>query len=246
MELLHRMVARETSLADGLRQLGVADPPTIDLLARFGDLLLSRAIPRGYLGPGEQDRLVPRHLLDAVTLAAHLDSNGPIVDVGSGAGLPGVVLAAMDPRRPVTLLEASARRAGFLREVVHELGLGSVEIVQSRAEDFARGPTRESACVGTARALASPLEALELVLPLVRVGGMVGLPVGEEEGRRVDALSAGAARLGGDAVELRRIEVPGMVGARWVMIVRKIRPTPDRFPRSPSARRRRSVIEAVE
>lgn len=230
------MVSRETLITEGADRLGVElDTPTLARLVMLSDLLVDRAIPRGLLAQGERDRVLPRHLLEALALVRWLPQ-GAYIDVGSGAGLPGLVLACVRSG-PSTLVEVQGRRAGFLREAVHALDL-TVEVVQDRVEAVCRSDRREGASAVTARALAPIAEALELIVPLCAVEGVIAIPVGELTSTELAQAGAAADALGGAAPRLERFEVPGATESRWAMIVRKLRSTPDRYPRLPGPRRR--------
>src|SRR5688572_23672876 len=160
------MVARETSISSALAgsRLLPDDPgeseEAIRRLETFAELLRDVAIPRGFLGPAEGGRVVGRHVLESVGLSAVVPPDGLLIDVGSGAGLPGVVLAVLRSS-PVVLIEAQARRAAFLREVSAAIGT-TYDVVHARAEDAARSDLRETAATVVARALAEPAVALEL------------------------------------------------------------------------------------
>jgi 16S rRNA (guanine527-N7)-methyltransferase len=232
------MVSRETLISDALRQLGIpTDVVAVSKLVRFSEMLEEIAVPRGFLGPDEAERIAARHVLESAGLASFAFAEGSptadwgsVIDVGSGAGLPGLVLACLGAE-PVWLVEAQARRAAFLREAVHELAV-AVEVVQSRAEIEGHGPMRESAKVVTARALAASAAALELTVPLSEVGGRVLIPMAEPGPEALRDAEAASEVLGGGPPELVGFEVPGMKERRWVMIVPKLRSTPEKYPRS--------------
>jgi 16S rRNA (guanine527-N7)-methyltransferase len=125
------------------------------------------------------DRFYERHVADSLRLLDLL-GDGPCVDVGSGAGLPGIPLAIAGPARRWHLLEPRRQRAAFLEEVVRELGLANVEVLPLRAEEAALDPgLRGAHQAATARALASPARAVGLLRPLVAPGGIVAVFVGE-------------------------------------------------------------------
>jgi 16S rRNA (guanine527-N7)-methyltransferase len=245
------MVARETSIAAGLSELGIEPAQeTVEKLERFAHLLEYQAIPAGFLGPHEGPRIVTRHILECAALHPHLGDGTQTIDVGSGAGLPGIVLAILG--QSVTLVETTARRADFLRGALADLGIPG-DVVQARAEDAGRGDLRESAEAVAARALASPAVALELCLPLARVGGLVVLLAGGPP-PSADASRAGrpgahqfgglddvTSRLGGGPASWVPLAVPGAEGARWVIMVEKIRPTPEAFPRRSGAAKKRPL-----
>jgi 16S rRNA (guanine527-N7)-methyltransferase len=144
--------------------------PALPLAARYAALLAGPGVERGILGPREAGRLWDRHLLNCAPLAELIPPRSLIVDVGSGGGLPGVILAMLLPNAKVVLLEPMARRAAFLEECVRELGLSNAATCRLRAEEAAGDLVAD---VVTARAVA-PLDRLvALTLPLVRPGGLV-------------------------------------------------------------------------
>jgi len=137
---------------------------------RYARLLAGPAVARGLIGPREVPRLWERHLLNSAAVAELVPHPCSLVDLGSGAGLPGIVLALLLPDVAVTLLEPMLRRVTFLEECVHALGLQNAHVRRGRAEELAG---QLSADVVTARAVA-PLDRLAaLALGLVRPGGTV-------------------------------------------------------------------------
>jgi 16S rRNA (guanine527-N7)-methyltransferase len=165
----------------------------LDLAERFAGMLEEQGVLRGLIGPREVGRLWERHLLNSAVLAELLSPNCHAVDVGSGAGLPGIPLAIARPDIQLTLLEPMARRVAWLQEVVAELGL-TVEVVRGRAEE---APVRERLSgqdVVVARAVA-PMERLaQWCLPLLRPGGRLlalkGASASEELARDAAAIQA--------------------------------------------------------
>ncbi len=148
---------------------------------------------------------------------------GPIVDVGSGGGTPGIPLAAALPEREVTLLEAERRKADFLERWTHELP--NLRVIWGRAEEQATDCYK----VAVAKALAPPPVAAEWCLPLVAVGGAVVLWVGPSA--EPDRVARVAEQLGGELAE----SPPGF------LVVRKVAPTPAGFPRRPGMARKRPL-----
>jgi 16S rRNA (guanine527-N7)-methyltransferase len=164
-------------------------------MARYADILATRGVERGLIGPREVDRLWPRHLANCAVVAeearTEIRSGAHVADVGSGAGLPGVVWALVRPDLTVTLIEPLLRRATFLSEVVAELGLADrVSVVRSRAED-----TPGSFDVVTARAVARLDQLVSWAMPLVQAGGWLvalkGATVADELVQARRAISRG-------------------------------------------------------
>jgi 16S rRNA (guanine527-N7)-methyltransferase len=142
----------------------------LPLAIAYAELLVTDGVVRGLIGPREAPRIWERHLINCAVTSEVIDINASVVDVGSGAGLPGIVLAIARPDLTITLVEPLARRTAFLSEAVTALGLdATVTVVRARAEDLAGG--RPTADVVTARAVA-PLDRLAgWCLPLAAVGG---------------------------------------------------------------------------
>jgi 16S rRNA (guanine527-N7)-methyltransferase len=205
----------------------------LSLAVAYAELLITDGVVRGLIGPREAPRVWERHLINCGVMSEIIPFGASVVDVGSGAGLPGIVLAVARPDLMVTLVEPLARRTAFLSEAVTKLGLGTtVTVVRSRAEDVVGGPP-VAADVVTARAVA-PLDRLAgWCLPLAAVGGRLlalkGSSAADEVAEHRDAI----ARLGGSEPVVRLcgvgvIEPPSTV----VEIVRDRDAVPPR-PRSP-------------
>ena len=140
----------------------------LPIAERYVDLLTSAGVERGLIGPREVPRIWERHVVNCAVVVPRVPVDATVADVGSGAGLPGLVWAIARPDLHVTLIEPLLRRTTFLEEAVEALGLDQVTVLRARAEDV-----RESFDVVTARAVA-PLEKLAgWCLPLVRPGGVL-------------------------------------------------------------------------
>ncbi len=137
---------------------------------RYVALLGGPGVDRGLIGPREMDRVWDRHILNCAVVAELVPSRCRLVDIGSGAGLPGVVLAMLRPDASVVLVESMLRRSAFLDECVADLGLANVEVIRSRAEDLAG---KVSADVVTARAVAPLRRLVEWAAGAVRPGGTI-------------------------------------------------------------------------
>ncbi len=168
-------------------------------MSRYAALLTEVGVSRGLLGPREVPRLWERHLLNCAVVAAAPAAGAQVVDVGSGAGLPGLVWAILRPDLEVVLLEPSLRRCTFLVEAVASLGLGNVEVDRSRAEDAA---DRYAADVVTARAVAPLERLLGWTLPLLRPGGRLLAFKGRTAGAELAAARATLSSTGGTAARV--------------------------------------------
>lgn len=158
---------------------------------------------RGLIGPLEPARLWSRHLLNSAVAAPLFASGSRVGDVGSGAGLPGLVLAIARPDVEWVLIEPMERRVMWLREQKDALRLENVEIVRARGEEWAEGPVLDAV---TARAVSALKTLIPLTAPLVRVGGELVLLKGANAGNEIEAASKQIRRFGLDDV---RVEVVG-------------------------------------
>jgi 16S rRNA (guanine527-N7)-methyltransferase len=175
--------------------------------SRYAELLVGAGVDRGLIGPRETSRIWERHLLNCAVVAAGIPPGASVVDVGSGAGLPGLVLALVRPDLSMLLVEPLERRAEFLQETVETLGLTQVQVVRTRAEEL--GPI--AADVVTARAVAPLGKLAGWCLPLLRSGGTLlalkGARAADELGaaepvlRRMGATAWRIATMGLDVLE---------------------------------------------
>jgi 16S rRNA (guanine527-N7)-methyltransferase len=169
----------------------------LELAERYAALLADDGVLRGLIGPREAPRLWQRHLLNCAVLADALPEGSDVADIGSGAGLPGLVLAIRRPDLRITLVEPLLRRTTFLSEAVDRLGLASVEVVRARAEEL---HGRREFAVVTSRAVAPLPRLLDWSMPLVRQGGALVAMKGSTAQAEVEAATADLVRHGAGAV----------------------------------------------
>jgi 16S rRNA (guanine527-N7)-methyltransferase len=152
-----------------------------DGVSRYAAMLRDQGELRGLIGPREVPRIWERHILNSAAIVPYLPTSGSVADIGSGAGLPGVVLALMRPELEVILIEPMERRTTWLAEVVDELGLTNVQVKRGRAEEFHDAFEVDAV---TSRAVAALSKLVRMSMPLVRVGGemviLKGRSVAEE------------------------------------------------------------------
>ena len=187
---------------------------------RYAELLATAGVEWGLLGPHEVDRIWDRHLLNCAVVAELVEAGERVVDIGSGAGLPGLPMAIAKPGLRVVLVESLFRRTEFLRMVIDELGL-DVDVVRGRAEDPEVRETAGGADAVTSRAVASLDKLTRWGGPLLRQGGRLLAIKGERAPEEVDEHRRGMAKLG--ATDARVVECGGglvsppttVVVARW-------------------------------
>ncbi len=192
---------------------GAAPPPPataagvfgdrVELAQHFAELLAGPGVERGLLGPREVDRLWDRHILNSVAVAELIESGARVLDIGSGAGLPGIPIAIARPDLRVTLIEPMLRRTAFLEEAVAALGI-DVAIVRGRAEDPGVRSQVGGADVVVSRAVASLDKLSRWSLPLLRPGGRMLALKGERAEEEVAEARRGMVPLGATGVRVVR------------------------------------------
>ncbi|HKC27818.1 MAG TPA: 16S rRNA (guanine(527)-N(7))-methyltransferase RsmG [Jatrophihabitans sp.] len=195
-----------------------------DLAQRYAQRLAGDGVQRGLIGPREAERLWDRHLINSAVLTDLVPPGARVVDVGTGAGLPGIPMSIRRPDLAVDLVEPMQRRVTFLEEVVAELGLGTrVRVVRGRAEDEAVATEVGEADWVVARAVA-PLDRLvRWCLPLVAPGGHLLALKGSRAGSEVEEHRAAMRHAGAGRVDVTRIDVPGLDDSTWVVRVERSR-----------------------
>ena len=185
---------------------------------QFHDLLVDQGELRGLVGPREFARLWERHLLNSAAVVPFLPTEGRIIDLGSGAGLPGIVVAAMLPSAEVVLLEPMERRTDWLSEVAEVLGLDNVVVRRGRAQD------EHGQLVGdavTVRAVASLEKLYRWAIPLLNRAGRLSRSRGARRRRRSRRPSTSARKLGAGTASV--VDAPTIEGVEVTRVVRVVR-----------------------
>ncbi len=202
-------------------------------LSEYLDLLMEANRSFNLTAIRDRDTAWDRHILDSLSLLPYLPEDDSIIDIGSGGGLPGIVLAITHPDRPICLLEATGKKARFLEQTAAELGLDQVSVVADRAETAGHEPAlREQFDVAIARAVADLPALLEFTAPFVRKGGRVLAMKGKSADKEIDRSSRARTTLGlGEAATHYPLKTKGR--ETCVIGFRKIRATPKAYPRLP-------------
>jgi 16S rRNA (guanine527-N7)-methyltransferase len=232
-----------STLVRGARELGVElDARQLATFERYYRLLEATGSRSSVTAVRGYEAVQQRHFLESLALLPPLREAGllapgareRVLDLGAGAGLPGLPLKIAAPQLELTLLEATARKADFLRETVRDLALDGVEVLVGRAEDAARqAGRRESYDLVVARAVAALPALLELALPFLRVGGVLAAPKGSRAPQEVRRSERALDILGGELLSAAALAVPGAEHRLWLILVRKVAPTPAIYPRRP-------------
>lgn len=220
----------EEILRSGLAALGLpAD--CVPQLLRYAALLEEKNRVMNLTAITDPAEVARLHFLDSAALLTLTDLRGKtLVDVGTGAGFPGLPIRIVEPSVRVTLLDSLGKRVAFLQEVCDALGLSDAACVHARAEEFAAG-NRERFDAAVSRAVASLPMLAELCLPLVKVGGtfIAMKSVGAVE--ELDAAGRAVSVLGGRIAAVRDYAIPGTEITHRAVLIEKVKPTPPKYPR---------------
>ena len=181
----------------------------------------------------EEQEVYNKHFLDSLMIVKALDLNKEftLCDVGSGAGFPSIPLSIISDNAKVTIIDALNKRIKFLNDLILELGLKNVIALHERAEDYAK-IKREFFDVTTARAVARLNILSELCLPLTKVGGYFIAMKGQGGNEEIKEATKGIEILGGHVEKVISLELPDNAGARDIIIIKKLKETPKKYPRA--------------
>ncbi len=216
----------------GLAQWGLS-PDKAEALTVYGELLLEKNKVMNLTAITDPREVATLHMLDCAALCSRVDHSGRrLIDVGTGAGFPGLVVDILCPDCQVTLLDPLEKRLGFIREVIEVLGLSNVALLHARGEDAGReAGLRERFDFAAARAVAELKVLAELCLPFVAVGGRFLAMKTVGSGPEVDAARPLIGQLGGRVDKPWDYVIPGTDVAHRVWPIVKAGPTPEQFPR---------------
>ena len=220
----------EAHLRKGLAELGLGDDAAPSLL-RFGELLLEKNKVMNLTAITDPEDVASLHFLDSAALLTLADLKGKtVVDVGTGAGFPGMPMKILEPSIQLTLLDSLGKRITFLQEVCNELGLQNVQCVHARAEEFA-AEHRQSFDFAVSRAVANLSMLCELCLPLVKPGGYFLSMKSVESNEELNAAKRAIQTLGGQVKRTADYQIPGTDVTHRVIFIKKVAETPKKYPR---------------
>lgn len=179
-----------------------------------------------------EDDIILKHFVDSLTIKKYISENEKIIDIGTGAGFPGIPLAIMNKNNKITLMDSLNKRIVFLNDVIDKLKLTNVKAIHSRAEELAKNKTyREKYDIAVSRAVANLSTLVEYMLPFVSVGGkcicMKGPNIEEELKNAKNAIK----ELGGEIIKIENFKLPESDNERNIVIIKKVKETSNKYPR---------------
>lgn len=203
----------------------------LDQLDAFAQILVDYNQKVNLTAITDPEGIEDKHFLDSLLFASQPEVAGRMVDVGAGAGFPGIVTKIFKPELELTLMEPTGKRVDFLKYACAQLGLTGVEFAKERAEEAARKPWREQFDIACARAVAALPVLCEYCLPLVKPGGLFIALKGPDAEAEVQAAAHALRVLGGQYAETRAFTLPDG-SARGLVVCKKISQTPTVYPRN--------------
>ncbi|MBO5348607.1 MAG: 16S rRNA (guanine(527)-N(7))-methyltransferase RsmG [Clostridia bacterium] len=180
----------------------------------------------------EPKEIIIKHFIDSLTIASQIDKNTKIIDIGTGAGFPGIPLKIYNDSINITLLDSLNKRTLFLKEVADKLNLQGVEIIHGRAEDFAQDVKyREKYDIAVSRAVAPLNILLEYLTPYVKVNGNVIAMKGSNATEEINDSEKALKQLNSTIEETKKMYLPNENGERYIITIRKDKKTPKVYPR---------------
>jgi 16S rRNA (guanine527-N7)-methyltransferase len=192
----------------------------------------------------DPDQIESRHFLDSISVlrAVNLQPGCKVIDVGTGAGFPGLPLRIVNPKIALTCLESTGKKCDYIAQVARKLDMADVNVVHGRAEEVGQDPAhRERYDVALARAVARMPVLVEYLLPLLRVGGKMIALKGESAAQEVSTAQHALRVLGGEMRRLIPVELPEVAETHYLVLIEKVAASPAQYPRRPGVPSRKPL-----
>lgn len=178
----------------------------------------------------DPEEVIKKHFVDSITIKKYIKEKSRLIDVGTGAGFPGIPLKIVDKSIKLTLLDSLNKRINFLNEIIEKLNLKEVNTIHSRAEEYAKNKVRESYDVAVSRAVADLPILLEYLMPYVKLNGICICMKGPKAQEELERSKKAINILGGKLEKVEKITIDEEM-ERNLIIIRKIKDTPNKYPR---------------
>ena len=215
-----------------------------NLFAKYNEMLISYNEVMNLTAITEPDEVKEKHFLDSITLilSEKLENGMSLIDIGAGAGFPSLPVKIVRDDLKITMLDSLNKRIGFLNDVIKEMGLKNIEAIHFRAEDAGKDKNfREKYDIATARAVADLAVLSEYALHFVKVGGYFVALKGNSPKEEAEKAKKAIREMGGEIEEIKEVKLPSGIDHSLV-IIRKVIPTPDKYPRKAGTPVKKPII----
>lgn len=204
----------------------------IENFIKFKDILLEWNEKINLTTIVEDDDIIIKHFVDSLTSAMYVEDNAKIIDIGTGAGFPGIPLKIVKDDLDVTLLDSLNKRIVYLNDLIDRIGFRKIEAIHGRAEETSRNKDfREQYDIAIARAVANLKVLSEYALPFVKVGGKFICMKGPNVAEEISGAEENIKLLGGRIIEKKSFELPGTDMGRTIIVIEKVKNTDKKYPR---------------
>lgn len=233
-------------LLDAAKEYGIVlDDETAEKFLIYKDMLSDWNRRINLTAITDDEGIIIKHFIDSLLCwnSGVMHNNCRLIDIGTGAGFPGLALKLAFPWLKVWLLDSVRKKLLFLEDVIKTLSLSDVELIWGRAEDYGKKASfRESFDVVTARAVAALPVLAEYCLPFAKIGGHVLCMKGPEVQQELSASEKAVQLLGGEVKDVLHLSLPASSGDRHIVVLNKIKPTPAAYPRKPGVPAKKPII----
>lgn len=199
---------------------------------KYQELLLSWNEKINLTAITEEDDIITKHFVDSLYCLKYMNKKDKVIDIGTGAGFPGIPIKIVSHETNVTLLDSLNKRIVYLNDVINNLGLTNIEAIHGRAEEFGMKPEfREKYDIVTARAVANLFVLSEYCLPFIKVGGKFICMKGSTYKEELEEARAHIEELGGKVINIEEITLPNSDINHTIIVIEKMQSTPKKFPR---------------
>lgn len=221
-------------LVDKARKIGIElDLFHVKQFEKYQELLLEWNEKINLTAITEENEIIDKHFIDSLVCAKYINDSDKIIDIGSGAGFPGIPVKIVRPNAKITLLDSLNKRIVYLNDVIEKLELNDIEAIHGRAEEFGRNAIyREKYDIVTARAVANLKVLSEYCLPFIRVGGRFICMKGSEYQSEIDEAKGQIGLLGCKICDVNEIILPGTDIKHSIIVIEKVKNTDKKYPRN--------------
>jgi len=186
---------------------------------------------------------VVKHFIDSITISKYIVKDKTIIDIGTGAGFPGIPIKILNKENKVVLFDSLNKRLKVLEDIIKKINLENIETLHGRAEEtFKNKNYREKYDIATSRAVAALNVLSELMLPSVKVGGICICMKGNNAESEIEEAKKAIKELGGEIVKVEKITLPELNLERNIIIIKKVKKTPNKYPRKPGTPQKEPII----